>query len=90
MISFAGPGKAREKHHRRFGRIWVLHHSLPTECRKTPYEAFRFVTDNVAGFLAARWMLREQAGFTRGWFGRVHEYSSNSRSSVTGNSIYLC
>lgn len=58
-ISFAGPGKAREKHTTRIaGFDYVTIPSKPVP--QNPFQAFRFLTDNVAGYCAARWMLREQ------------------------------
>ncbi len=58
-ISFAGPGKAREKHTIR--TAGYEHTTIPAQpLPQNPLQAFRFVTDNVAGYCAARWMLREQ------------------------------
>lgn len=58
-ITFAGPGKAREKHTIRnagFGHTTIPAQPMP----QNPFQAFRFVTDNVAGYCAARWLLNEQ------------------------------
>ena len=58
-ISFAGPGKPREKHTvRSAGFDYTLIPSQPAP--QNPLQALRFVTDNVAGYCAARWVLREQ------------------------------
>lgn len=59
QITFAGSGAARERHTVRLaGHHYTMipAHPLP----HNPLEALRFVTDNVAGYCAARWMLREQ------------------------------
>ena len=59
QITFAGSGAARERHTVRIaGHHYTMipAHSMP----RNPLEAVRFVTDNVAGYCAARWMLREQ------------------------------
>jgi hypothetical protein len=57
--TFAGTGAARERH---TVRIAGHHYStIPTHpMPRNPLQAVRFVTDNVAGYCAARWMLREQ------------------------------
>jgi UDP-N-acetylglucosamine--N-acetylmuramyl-(pentapeptide) pyrophosphoryl-undecaprenol N-acetylglucosamine transferase len=59
MITFAGTGAARERHTVRLaGHHYTM---IPAQALpRTPLEAVRFVTDNVAGYCAARWMLREQ------------------------------
>jgi UDP-N-acetylglucosamine--N-acetylmuramyl-(pentapeptide) pyrophosphoryl-undecaprenol N-acetylglucosamine transferase len=59
MITFAGTGAARERH---TVRLAGYHYTMiPAQAMpRNPLEAFRFVTDNVAGYCAARWMLREQ------------------------------
>jgi len=58
-ISFAGPGKAREKHTIR--NAGYEHALIPAQpIPENPLQAFRFVTDNVAGYCAARWLLNEQ------------------------------
>ncbi len=58
-ISFAGPGKAREKHTVR--NAGYEHTTIPAQpIPQNPLQAFRFVTDNLAGYCAARWMLKEQ------------------------------
>lgn len=58
-LSFAGPGSAREKHTASASgyRYWTIP-SQPAP--QNPLQAVRFVTDNVAGYCAARWILREQ------------------------------
>jgi UDP-N-acetylglucosamine--N-acetylmuramyl-(pentapeptide) pyrophosphoryl-undecaprenol N-acetylglucosamine transferase len=59
LITFAGTGSARERHKVRlagYHYTTIPAHSLP----RNPLQAVRFVTDNVAGYCAARWMLREQ------------------------------
>ena len=59
QITFAGCGRARERHAVRIaGHHYTMipAHPMP----RNPLEAVRFVTDNVAGYCAARWMLREQ------------------------------
>ncbi|HEX6960490.1 MAG TPA: UDP-N-acetylglucosamine--N-acetylmuramyl-(pentapeptide) pyrophosphoryl-undecaprenol N-acetylglucosamine transferase [Lacipirellula sp.] len=59
QITFAGSGMARERHTVRIaGHHYTMipAHAMP----RNPLEAVRFVTDNVAGYCAARWMLREQ------------------------------
>jgi UDP-N-acetylglucosamine--N-acetylmuramyl-(pentapeptide) pyrophosphoryl-undecaprenol N-acetylglucosamine transferase len=59
MITFAGSGAARERHTVRLaGHHYTMipAHPMP----RNPLQAVRFVTDNVAGYCAARWMLREQ------------------------------
>jgi len=58
-ITFAGPGRAREKHVTRsagYEYATILSQPVP----QNPIQALRFVTDNVAGYCAARWMLRER------------------------------
>lgn len=58
-ITFAGPGKAREKHTIRAAGF--EHATIPAQpIPQNPMQAFRFVTDNVAGYCAARWLLKEQ------------------------------
>ena len=59
QVTFAGSGAARERHTVRIaGHHYTMipSQSLP----RNPLQAVRFVTDNVAGYCAARWMLREQ------------------------------
>jgi UDP-N-acetylglucosamine--N-acetylmuramyl-(pentapeptide) pyrophosphoryl-undecaprenol N-acetylglucosamine transferase len=59
QITFAGSGAARERHTVRIaGHHYTMipAHAMP----RNPLQAVRFVTDNVAGYCAARWMLREQ------------------------------
>lgn len=58
-ISFAGDGRAVERHLvRGEGYNYV---AMPGKPAPTgPIEAVRYVTDNVAGFWASRWMVREQ------------------------------
>jgi len=58
-ITFAGPGRPREKHVARtagYEYVTILSQPVP----QNPIQALRFVTDNVAGYCAARWMLRER------------------------------
>jgi len=58
-ITFAGCGKARERHTvRTAGYEYLTIPARPTP--QTPWHALRYVTDNVVGYCAARWMLREQ------------------------------
>jgi UDP-N-acetylglucosamine--N-acetylmuramyl-(pentapeptide) pyrophosphoryl-undecaprenol N-acetylglucosamine transferase len=58
-ISFAGPGRCREKHSiRTAGYQYVTVPSQPLP--RNPMQALRFVTDNIAGYCAAKWMLREK------------------------------
>jgi UDP-N-acetylglucosamine--N-acetylmuramyl-(pentapeptide) pyrophosphoryl-undecaprenol N-acetylglucosamine transferase len=59
LITFTGSGAARERHTVRIAG----HHytTIPTQpLPRNPLDALRFVTDNIAGYCAARWMLREQ------------------------------
>lgn len=59
VISFAGPGRCREKHSvRTSGYQYVTVPSQPLP--RNPMQALRFVTDNIAGYCAAKWILREQ------------------------------
>jgi len=58
-VTFAGPGRPREKHVARtagYEYATILSQPIP----QNPIQALRFVTDNVAGYCAARWMLRER------------------------------
>ena len=58
-ISFAGPGRCREMHAvRSAGYQYVTVPSQPLP--RNPMQALRFVTDNIAGYCAAKWILREQ------------------------------
>jgi UDP-N-acetylglucosamine--N-acetylmuramyl-(pentapeptide) pyrophosphoryl-undecaprenol N-acetylglucosamine transferase len=58
-ITFAGPGRCREKHSvRTAGYHYVTVPSQPLP--RNPMQALRFVTDNVVGYCAAKWILREQ------------------------------
>ena len=58
-ITFAGPGKAREKHTIR--NAGYEHKTVPAQpLPQNPLQAFRFLTDNIAGYCAARWMLGEE------------------------------
>ncbi len=58
-ITFAGPGAPRERHAvRAAGYDYLTIPSQPSP--QNPLQAIRFVTDNMAGYCAARWMLREQ------------------------------
>src|SRR5215211_5819931 len=59
LITFAGSGAARERHAvRNAGHHYT---AIPAQAMpRNPLQAVRFVTDNVAGYCAARWMLREQ------------------------------
>ncbi|MCA9231968.1 MAG: UDP-N-acetylglucosamine--N-acetylmuramyl-(pentapeptide) pyrophosphoryl-undecaprenol N-acetylglucosamine transferase [Planctomycetales bacterium] len=58
-ITFAGPGRAREKHVvRSAGYEYCMIPSQPVP--QNPFQAFRFLTDNIAGYCSARWMLREK------------------------------
>ncbi len=59
MISFAGPGRFRERHAVRSAGYQYL--NIPSRpAPQNPLQAVRCLTDNVAGYCAARWMLREQ------------------------------
>lgn len=59
QITFVGSGKAIERHTvRAAGFHYTTLPARPTP--RNPLEAFRFVTDNVAGFCAGQWMLKEQ------------------------------
>lgn len=59
MVTFAGTGAARERHTVRLaGHHYTMIPAQPMP--RNPLQAVRFVTDNVAGYCAARWMLREQ------------------------------
>jgi len=58
-ILFAGTGNSTERHLvRAAGYNYVALPAKPAP--QNPFEAVRFVTDNVIGFCAARWMLGEQ------------------------------
>lgn len=57
-ISFAGPGRCREKHSVRQAAHQYL--TVPSQpLPRNPMQALRFVTDNVVGYCAAKWLLRE-------------------------------
>jgi UDP-N-acetylglucosamine--N-acetylmuramyl-(pentapeptide) pyrophosphoryl-undecaprenol N-acetylglucosamine transferase len=57
-ITFAGTGKAFERHSvRADGHEYVAMPSQPVP--RNPFRAMRFVTDNVAGYWASRWYLKE-------------------------------
>jgi UDP-N-acetylglucosamine--N-acetylmuramyl-(pentapeptide) pyrophosphoryl-undecaprenol N-acetylglucosamine transferase len=58
QVTFAGDGRPVERHTVRAAG----HRYAAIPCRplpKSPVESVRFVTDNVVGFLAARWTLQE-------------------------------
>ncbi len=58
-ITFAGPGKAEELH--RVRAAGYAYASLPaSRTPERPIEAVRYAADNVLGFCAARWLVREQ------------------------------
>jgi len=58
-ITFAGPGRAREKHVvRTAGYDYITIPAQPVP--QNPLQTMRFITDNVAGYCAAKWMLREK------------------------------
>ena len=59
QVTFVGDGRAVERHMvRAEGYNYV---AMPAKAAPTgPLEAVRYVTDNVAGFWASRWMVREQ------------------------------
>ncbi len=58
-ITFAGPGRCRGKHSvRTTGYHYVTVPSQPLP--RNPMQALRFVTDNIVGYCAAKWILREQ------------------------------
>jgi len=58
-ITFASPGKPREKHAIR--TAGYEHAIIPAQpIPQNPLQAFRFVTDNLAGYWAARWLLKER------------------------------
>lgn len=58
-LTFAGDGRARERH---LVRSAGLHYTtVPAQPPPmSPLQALRFLTDNAAGYVAARWVLREQ------------------------------
>jgi UDP-N-acetylglucosamine--N-acetylmuramyl-(pentapeptide) pyrophosphoryl-undecaprenol N-acetylglucosamine transferase len=59
VITFVGSGRSSDRH--MIGAAGFRHATLPS--RSAPdsaLHAVRFVTDNVAGFLASRWFLREK------------------------------
>jgi UDP-N-acetylglucosamine--N-acetylmuramyl-(pentapeptide) pyrophosphoryl-undecaprenol N-acetylglucosamine transferase len=57
-ITFAGTGKAFERHSvRANGFDYVAMPSQPIP--RNPFRAMRFITDNVAGYWASRWYLKE-------------------------------
>lgn len=59
LISFAGPSRSQERHAiRGAGHQYLAIPSRPVP--HGPWQTVRFVTDNVAGYCAARWLLREQ------------------------------
>lgn len=59
QVTFVGDGRAVERHLvRGEGYNYVAMPGRPAP--SGPLEAVRFVTDNVAGFWASRWMVREQ------------------------------
>ncbi len=59
LISCAGPGQSLERHVVRSAGYQYL--TIPSRpAPQNPLQAVRYVTDNVAGYCAARWMLREQ------------------------------
>src|SRR5262245_38069278 len=59
QVTFAGAGRAGERHLvRQAGHHYTA--IPPHPAPRNPLQAIRFVTDNVAGYCAARWMLREQ------------------------------
>ena len=58
LISCAGPGHSFERHVvRTAGYQYLTVPSRPSP--QNPLQAVRFLTDNVVGYCAARWMLRE-------------------------------
>ncbi len=58
LVSFAGPGRSQERHAiRGAGYQYLAIPSRPVP--HGPWQTVRFVTDNVAGYCAARWLLRE-------------------------------
>lgn len=58
-ISFAGPGRCRERHAvQAAGYQYTLIPSQPVP--SNPFQALRFLTDNIAGYCTAKWVLREQ------------------------------
>jgi UDP-N-acetylglucosamine--N-acetylmuramyl-(pentapeptide) pyrophosphoryl-undecaprenol N-acetylglucosamine transferase len=58
LISFAGPGRSQERYTiRGSGHQYLAIPSRPVP--HSPWQTVRFVTDNVAGYCAARWLLRE-------------------------------
>jgi UDP-N-acetylglucosamine--N-acetylmuramyl-(pentapeptide) pyrophosphoryl-undecaprenol N-acetylglucosamine transferase len=59
LISFAGPGSSLERHTIRAAGYQYL--TIPSRAvPRSPWQTVRFVTDNVAGYCAVRWLLREQ------------------------------
>ena len=58
-ITFVGAGRGPERHTVRTAGYQYA--SLPSQpAPQNPFGAVRFVTDNVAGYWAARWFLKEQ------------------------------
>ena len=58
-ITFAGSGRPRERHAiRTAGYHYSMIPARPMP--RNPFQSLRFVTDNVVGYCAARWMLNEQ------------------------------
>jgi len=58
LVSFAGPGRSLERHTIR--AAGYQHLTIPSRpVPHSPWETVRFVTDNLAGYCAARWLLRE-------------------------------
>jgi UDP-N-acetylglucosamine--N-acetylmuramyl-(pentapeptide) pyrophosphoryl-undecaprenol N-acetylglucosamine transferase len=58
-LTFAGDGRARERHTVRCAGYRYA--TVPAQpAPQSPLQALRFVTDNAAGYVAARWLLREQ------------------------------
>ncbi len=58
-ITFAGPGKCRERHAVKSAGYQYL--TIPSKpLPQNPLQALRFVTDNLAGYCTAKWTLREQ------------------------------
>ncbi len=58
-ITFAGPGHSFDRHFVRqagYNFVGIPSYPLP----RTPLDALRFVTDNIAGYCTSRWLLAEQ------------------------------
>ena len=81
-ITFAGTGKAFERHSvRANGFNYVAMPSQPMP--RNPFRAMRFVTDNVAGYWASRWYLKEHHVSLGGRPRRLCQRTDGPRSHLT-------